>query len=156
MRDKDDRLMEEALEQMQEGIFDRMRASKGTIGKGLGSKAVSGIGKGISKLAGQGDSRMAQAARQAGQAAQDIGSAGQMDVQEQKAQQLMEIYKQKIDKLYAEIQADAGKLGIDLKAMAQQDFSAGGTGGAYPKLAGLSAFLRSINDAKRNLGGGAE
>lgn len=139
MRDKDDKLMEEAFDQIQEGIFDRMKARGGTIGQKLGAKALSGLGK----VAG--DTRMGQALTQAGE-------AGKMDVQEQRASQLMTVYKQKLDKLYADMENDANKVGVDIKTMAQQDFQSKGTGGEYPKLAGLSAFLRQFNKSRQQLG----
>lgn len=136
----DDKLMGEAYGQISEGIIDRIKAKRGTGFASMGSKILSKAGK----LAG--DTRMGKSLTQAGQ-------EGQMDVQEQRAQQLLNIYNQKLNKLYEGMKSDAQKIGVDIDSLAQQDYQSKGTGGKFPKLAGLSLFLRYLNQAKGVLGG---
>ena len=135
MRDKDQILLEEALQQVDEGLFDRMKAKKGTMGANIGNKVLGGI----SKVAG--DSRI-------GQAAGELQQQGQMDVEEKRAAQLTQILSQKMEKVYQDFKNDASKIGVDIDKLAHQDFTSKGEGGQYPALAGISAFLRNINAAK--------
>jgi hypothetical protein len=136
MNDKDQKLLEEAYTQIQEGFWDRMKAKSGTRLADLGNKALGGV----AKMAGQ-DSRLGQMAGQ-------MQQAGQMDVEEKRASQLTASLAQKLDKMYNEFTKDAQKLGIDITKLAQEDYKAKGEGGSYPALAGLSQFLRSFNQAK--------
>ena len=110
-------------------------------------------GKGLQKLGSKGTGRMANMAKVAGQNISDIGAAGKMDVEEQKAQQLMAIYGKRVEQAYLEMKSDAQKVGIDLDKLAQQDFKDEGGGGEYPKMAGLSEALRLMNDVRRIFGG---
>lgn len=136
MNDKDQKLLEEAYAQIEEGFWDRMKAKSGTRMANLGNKALGGI----AKMAGQ-DSRVGQMAGQ-------LQQAGQADVEEKRASQLTASLAQKLDKMYNEFKNDATKIGINIDKLAQEDYSSKGEGGKYPALAGLSQFLRSFNQAK--------
>jgi len=135
MRDNDQILLEEAFTQVDEGILDRIKAKSGTRLSSLGNKALGGI----SKVAG--DTRL-------GRAAGELQQQGEMDVEEQRASQLMKIFSQKLDKVYAELRSDASKIGVNLDKLAQEDYTSKGAGGAFPAIAGISAFLRGMNQAK--------
>lgn len=136
MRDKDQILLEEALSQVDEGFWDRMKAKSGTGLANIGNKALGGI----AKLAGS-DSRL-------GQAASEMQQKGSMDVEEKRASQLTANFAQKMDKMYNEFVSDAQKIGINIDKLAGEDYRSSGEGGKYPALAGLSEFLRHINQAK--------
>lgn len=137
MRDKDTILLEEAFAQIEEKFWNRSDAKGGTRMAGLGNKALGGI----SKLAGGEKTRLGRTAGQ-------LQQQGQMDVEEQRASQLTAIFQQKLEKLYNEFTNDAQKMGFDLNELAQGDLQSKGQGGAYPKMAGLSKFLRGFNTAR--------
>ena len=84
MNDRDDRLLSEAYNQVNEGIFDRMKARKGTFKQGVQNKVASAVGKGLSKF-GNDESRFGRAMATDGQGAQDAAAEGGKDVEEQKA-----------------------------------------------------------------------
>jgi len=147
MSDRDDRLLSEAYNQVNEGIFDRMKASKGTVGKNLGTKAMGAVGRGISKFGNQ-DTRMGKFVAKAGQGVQDAASEGQEDVKEQRAAQLIGSYSGKVSALYDGMKQDAQKVGLNLDQMAQQDMQ---KTGQYPALEGLSVFLKDFNNSIRAL-----
>jgi hypothetical protein len=140
MRDKDQILLEKAFDQVEEGIFDRMKAKSGTRLASLGNKALGGI----AKVAG--DTRL-------GRTAGNLQQQGNMDVEEQRAGQLTANLSQKLESLYNEFKTDAQKIGIDVEKLAGEDFRSKGEGGKYPELAGLSGFLRHFNQAKDSLQG---
>jgi hypothetical protein len=111
MRDKDDRLMEEALEQMQEGIFDRMGARKAgreAVRAGGGKTGIGGmIQKGkqaaIKGLGGQ----VTSADRKQASADNIAQSKGQVNA-------LTASYMNKIQKIAQQYGNDIAKLGVDV------------------------------------------
>lgn len=140
-RPVDDRLMWESYQNtdmIDEGRFTQARSKWGTGLSNLGSKAISGIGKRL------GGSRM-------GKALTGAGEQGQIDVMEKRAAKLMTIYATKFDRIYAEMKKDAEAVGINLTALATDDAT---KPGKYPKLAGISQLLQTINNIRIKLGGG--
>ena len=135
MRDTDQILLEEAMNQVEEGMFDRMKAKSGTRMASMGNKALGGI----SKMAG--DTRL-------GKAAGELQQQGQEDVREQRAAQLMASSAQKVERLLQEFWADAKKLGLDMEQLKQGDMLKQGN---FPKLAGLSKFVTHLNQAKESI-----
>lgn len=103
MASKDDKLMEEAYDQVNEGMFRRSDAKSGTRLAGLGAKALSGLGKVVPGQIGDAISKQA--------------SQNQGGVDAQRLSQLVSLYVQDIEKLMAKMEDDVEKLGMDKEAM---------------------------------------
>lgn len=132
MNDKDQLLMEQAYEQIQEGMLDRFKAKSGTRFANLGAKALGAI----SNVAG--DSRL-------GRTAKELHTSASMDVEEKRAAKLLDILSTKIENLYAEFKADAQKIGVDVDKLANVSQA---SPEKYPALDSFAKTLRSINAVK--------
>jgi hypothetical protein len=128
---KEDMLLEQIY---MEGLWNQMKAKGSALGSTMLQKGAQGVGK----VAGALGSTRAQAG------ANEFAANAQLDAEEKKAASLMKGVTAKLTKLNAELAKDAQAVGIDLNKLAQADYT---KSGKYPKLAGISEFMRAINKA---------
>lgn len=123
MKDRDDRLLEEAYSEISEGWLKRSDAKTGTRMKSLGAKALGSAGKVLGSKLG------AKATNQANQ------MRGEVD--KQRLQQLMGSYQGQLEKLKNQITTDITKMGGDVANIQEQD----------PDFPGVKYLLNALDQA---------
>ena len=123
MIDRDDRLLKEAYEEIEEGWLQRSDAKTGTRGKGIQAGLMSAAGKMLGNKLGGGITAKANQMR------------GEVD--KQRLQQLMAGYKGELDKLITSITTDVEKLGGDVANIQEND----------PSFPGIKYLMNALNNA---------
>ena len=132
MRNNDDRMLEEAYEQMNEGIFRRSDARAGTRMAGLGAKALGGLGKAVGKVS-----------QRAGETIQKGATQIQGDVDAKRLEQLVALYVGDIEKLMNKMQQDVQKMGLDAESLAANPEAAA----ANPKVKQIGYVYGGLKNA---------